>query len=97
MAYQPPVADVTVVVTVAGDGNNSIPSERRITPSWSINVLKGKLETMTGIPPSSQRLKLKVPGRGDIWVDDEMRTIGEFGLVRGAELEVTTVRLLSRR
>ncbi|KZZ97852.1 Cytoskeleton-associated protein, Gly-rich domain protein [Ascosphaera apis ARSEF 7405] len=97
MAYQPPVADVTVVVTVAGDGNNSIPSERRITPSWSVNVLKGKLETMTGIPPSSQRLKLKVPGRGDIWVDDEMRTIGEFGLVRGAELEIHDLRPPSAR
>ncbi|KAI5287868.1 hypothetical protein KEM54_005663 [Ascosphaera aggregata] len=89
MAYQPPVADVPVIVTVAGDGTSSMPSERRVTPSWTINVLKGKLETMTGIPPSSQRVKLLLPGRGGFWCDDEMRTIGEFGVVRGAELEVS--------
>ncbi|KAI5295556.1 hypothetical protein KEM52_001015 [Ascosphaera acerosa] len=89
MAYQPPVADISVVVTVAGDGNDgAIPSEKRITPSWSINVLKGKLETMTGIPPSSQRVKLVLPGREGFWCDDEMRTIGEFGLTKGAELQV---------
>ena len=33
-------------------------SERRITPSWTIAVLKGKLESVTGIPPASQRLIL---------------------------------------
>ncbi|KAI9883770.1 MAG: hypothetical protein M1823_004449 [Watsoniomyces obsoletus] len=34
-------------------------SERRITPSWSISKLKSKLEPITGIPPSAQRLHLR--------------------------------------
>jgi len=35
-------------------------SERRITPSWSVSQLKGRLEPITGIPASCQRLSLKV-------------------------------------
>ncbi|KAK5187953.1 hypothetical protein LTR16_009097, partial [Cryomyces antarcticus] len=35
-------------------------SERRITPSWSIAHLKTKLEPITGIPASSQKLTLKI-------------------------------------
>jgi len=37
-------------------------SERRITPSWSIAQLKGRLEPITGIPASSQRLVLNLGG-----------------------------------
>lgn len=39
-------------------GNSS--SERRVTPSWSISHLKDRLEPITGIPASCQRLSLKV-------------------------------------
>ncbi|KAI5302957.1 hypothetical protein KEM55_000788 [Ascosphaera atra] len=35
---------------------------------------------------------MKIPGRGEQWVDDELRTIGEFGLMRGAELEIHDLR-----
>ncbi|KAF3912960.1 hypothetical protein ABW21_db0206811 [Orbilia brochopaga] len=31
-------------------------TERRVTPSWTIADLKSKLEPVTGIPPSAQRL-----------------------------------------
>ncbi|KAF2965958.1 hypothetical protein GQX73_g7637 [Xylaria multiplex] len=48
------MADVPLLVT---SENSS--SERRVTPSWSISQLKSKLEPITGIPPSCQRLKLK--------------------------------------
>ncbi|KAI1031107.1 hypothetical protein LB504_000675 [Fusarium proliferatum] len=48
------MADVPLVVI-----SEFAQSERRITPSWSISQLKGKLETVTGVPPSCQRLSLK--------------------------------------
>ncbi|KAK4550673.1 hypothetical protein LTR36_000252 [Oleoguttula mirabilis] len=35
-------------------------SERRVSPSWTITQLKTRLEPITGIPASCQRLSLKV-------------------------------------
>lgn len=35
-------------------------SERRVSPSWTISQLKGRLEPITGVPASCQRLILKV-------------------------------------
>jgi len=35
-------------------------SERRMTPSWTIGQLKAKLEPITGIPPLSQKLTLRL-------------------------------------
>lgn len=35
-------------------------SERRITPSWTIAQLKARLEPITGVPASCQKLSLKV-------------------------------------
>ena len=35
-------------------------SERRISPSWTISQLKGRLEPITGVPSSCQRLFLKI-------------------------------------
>lgn len=43
---------------------------------------------MTGVPPGSQRLLFKAPGRPDQWIEGEDRLIGEWGLVRGCEIEV---------
>lgn len=48
------MADVPLVVI-----SEFAQAERRITPSWSISQLKTKLETVTGVPPSCQRLSLK--------------------------------------
>lgn len=50
--------------------------------------LKGKLETMTGVPPGSQTLKIKVPGRNDQWMEGDGRRIEEWGLMKGVEIEV---------
>ncbi|OAX80971.1 hypothetical protein ACJ72_04691 [Emergomyces africanus] len=94
MAFQPTPMDIPAIITVAqGSGgpagdSASFASERRITPTWTVSQLKTKLETMTGIPPSSQRLKLKSPGREDQWVDGEDRVVGDWGLSRGCEFEV---------
>ncbi|KKZ59188.1 hypothetical protein EMCG_05435 [[Emmonsia] crescens] len=98
MAFQPTPMDIPAIITVAsGSGGRSgdtasFASERRITPTWTVSQLKTKLETMTGIPPSSQRLKLKSPGREDQWVEGENRVVGDWGLGRGCEFEVHDTR-----
>lgn len=64
-------------------------TEKRITPTWTVSQLKSKLETMTGVPPVSQRLRLKAPGREDQWVEGEDRLVQEWGLGKGYEIEVS--------
>ncbi|KAJ2905144.1 Cell polarity protein-like protein [Zalerion maritima] len=69
-------------------------SERRITPTWTIAQLKGKLEPITGIPPWSQVLFLKTsPSSPDqIAVtapDEESTTLAAFPLAPYAELLVS--------
>lgn len=67
-------------------------SERRITPSWTIAHLKTKLEPVTGIPPSSQKLTLRLPEQQqEIAVDaqdEEATQIGMWPLVAYAEIHV---------
>lgn len=58
--------------------------------------LKSKMETMTGIPPGSQRLRLKAPGRADQWVEGDDSSIGDWGLMKGCEIEVCNWLLLAR-
>jgi hypothetical protein len=94
MTFQSTQADVSVVVTVAPtpgttvDTSPALASERRITPSWTVSQLKSKLETMTGIPPGNQKLKLKSTGKGDQWVEGDHRLVGDWSLDKGCELEV---------
>lgn len=68
-------------------------SERRITPSWSIFQLKTKLEPVTGIPPSFQRLSLKTSaGSEKISVeaaDEDAVRLSSFPLAPYAELHVS--------
>lgn len=95
MSFQPTPADISVLITTpasakAANPEPSFVTERRVTPSWTVEQLKGKLETMTGVPPGSQRLRVKVPGRPDQWVEGEHRIIGEWGLVKGSEIEVSS-------
>ncbi|EQL35520.1 hypothetical protein BDFG_02741 [Blastomyces dermatitidis ATCC 26199] len=103
MAFQPTPMDIPAIISVApGSGGPagdtpSFASERRITPTWTVSQLKAKLETMTGIPPSNQRLKLKSPGREDQWVEGEDRVVGDWGLGRGCEFEVHDTRPPSAR
>lgn len=93
MSFQPTPADVTVIISTpqSGETVDSTPTlgtERRITPSWTVLQLKGKLETMTGIPPSYQRLKLKAPGRHDQWIEGDEQVLEIYGLSKGCEIEV---------
>lgn len=46
-------------------------AERRITPSWTIAQLKVKLEPVTGIPPSAQKLTLKLPDQESVVIEAE--------------------------
>ncbi|EAW07980.1 tubulin-folding cofactor B [Aspergillus clavatus NRRL 1] len=95
MAFQPTPTDISVIITTPGAAAGPEPrflTERRVTPTWTVLQLKSKLETMTGVPPSSQRLLLKAPGRPDQWVDGDDSIIGSWGLMKGCEIEVHDIR-----
>jgi tubulin-folding cofactor B len=81
--------DIPLKISSENSGPNS---ERRITPSWTIEQLKGKLEQVTGIPPSAQKLTLNLGGRQPIPIEsyDEASTqIGSFPLAAYAKLHVS--------
>ncbi|KAM4059977.1 CAP-Gly domain-containing protein [Hirsutella rhossiliensis] len=71
-------------------------AERRVTPSWTISQLKGKLETVTGIPPSSQKLTLQAPGGAERVpidaADEDSIRLCTFPLAPYAELHVEDIR-----
>ncbi|GAW15392.1 hypothetical protein ANO14919_048010 [Xylariales sp. No.14919] len=84
------MADVPLLVT---SENSS--SERRITPSWSISLLKTKLEPVTGIPPSCQRLKLKTSANETVAIeaeDEDVTLLSNFHLAPYAELQIIDTR-----
>ncbi|KLU89701.1 tubulin folding cofactor B [Magnaporthiopsis poae ATCC 64411] len=84
------MADVPLLVV-----SDSTSSERRITPSWSISHLKAKLETITGVPPSSQRLSLNVRGQQPVPIeaaDEDATTLTGFPLEPYADLIVVDTR-----
>ncbi|KAF8477273.1 CAP Gly-rich domain-containing protein [Kalaharituber pfeilii] len=97
MFFQGTASDI--VVRVSSD--NSIAPERRISPSWSIALLKSKMEVVTGIPPSFQRLTLHLPHNSDpIPIDspDEENTqVASFPFQPYAELHVADLRPPSAR
>ncbi|KAL2753692.1 hypothetical protein ACRALDRAFT_1077363 [Sodiomyces alcalophilus JCM 7366] len=74
-------------------------SERRITPSWTIATLRSKLEPITGVPPSSQKLSLKTAA-GNIPIeaaDEDGTHLTSFPLAPYAELHVVDVRPAAAR
>ena len=85
----PPVTSHDVPLLIVSTASSS---ERRITPSWSIAHLKTKLEPVTGIPPSAQKLTLRLPEHGETSAveaeDEETTQIGQWPLVPYAELKV---------
>lgn len=88
------MADVPLLIV---SDNSS--SERRITPSWSISTLKTKLEPITGIPPSSQKLSLKTASQSTAIEgnDDDSTYLASFPLVAYAELHVSPSLLCLHR
>jgi len=89
------MADVPLFVI-----SDYVSSERRITPSWSISQLKAKLEPITGIPPSCQRISLKTSSNEKIAVeapDEDSVYLQQFPLVPYAELLVSLSSVVERR
>ena len=91
--------DISLSIIVPGPSASAplVASERRITPSWTISQLKGKLEPVTGIPASSQILRTRsLDGTwttiGGETVDEESALVGDSrwstGLRKGGEIEV---------
>ncbi|KAF6219778.1 hypothetical protein HO133_003603 [Letharia lupina] len=82
--------DIPVLITSSASS-----SERRITPSWTIAHLKTKLEPVTGIAPSSQKLTLRLPDQQreiPIEAEDEDGVeVGRWPLVPYAEIKVTSL------
>ena len=67
-------------------------AERRITPSWTLAQLKGKLEPITGIPTGCQKLTLKVPGSPPVGLEskeEERAELSRWNLVAQAEIKVS--------
>ena len=66
-------------------------SERRISPAWSIQHLKTRLEPITGIPASCQLLTLRVGAQDAIPIqaqDEETTCLAAFPLQPYAEIAV---------
>ncbi|KAL9127560.1 MAG: hypothetical protein Q9175_007708, partial [Cornicularia normoerica] len=82
--------DIPILITSTASS-----SERRITPSWTIAHLKTKLEPVTGIAPSSQKLTLRLPDQPhEIPIDAEDEDsveVGRWPLVAYAEIKVTSL------
>ena len=69
-------------------------SERRISPSWSVAHLKGRLEPITGVPASCQRLTLKVGSQTPQTIeaaDEESTQLSQWPLQAYAEIHVGNV------
>ncbi|RYP68724.1 hypothetical protein DL769_005445 [Monosporascus sp. CRB-8-3] len=75
--------------------SDNVSSERRITPSWSISQLKTKLEPITGVPPSCQRIALKTTSKEAVPIeaaDEDHTFLSGFPLTAYAELHVLDTR-----
>lgn len=70
-------------------------SERRVSPSWTIAHFKTRLEPITGIPSSSQRLVLRLggslPSATIEAADEEATKLCTFPLQPYAEIYVSSV------
>jgi tubulin-specific chaperone B len=87
MAYVGSAVDVPLLIK-----SHNASSERRVSPAWTIAHLRSRLETITGIPVSAQRLQL-----GSVTVeaaDEETTDLSGYGLQPYAELHVSKVLIL---
>ncbi|KAF4314239.1 putative cap-gly domain-containing protein [Botryosphaeria dothidea] len=90
-----PAADVPLLVA-----SPSTQSERRISPSWSLAHLKTRLEPVTGIPASSQKLSLRIGSQAPVPLEaanEEATRLSEFPLQPYAEIYVDDTRPAAAR
>ncbi|KAA8896783.1 CAP Gly-rich domain-containing protein [Sphaerosporella brunnea] len=89
-------ADINVLIN-----SDVSSSERRVNPAWSIAQLKSKLLPITGIPPSSQQLTLRLPHAPQpipiASNDEEATQLSNFPLQPYAEIHVVDTRPASAR
>jgi tubulin-folding cofactor B len=80
-------ADINVLIN-----SDTSSSERRVNPSWTISQLKSKLLPITGIPPSSQQLTLRLPHAPQpiaiASADEDATQLSNFPLQPYAEIHV---------
>ncbi|KAF2478816.1 CAP Gly-rich domain-containing protein [Neohortaea acidophila] len=70
-------------------------SERRISPAWSISQFKARLEPITGVPASCQRLSLKLASQRPLPIeaaDEDATLLARWPLQAYAEVVVTDTR-----
>ncbi|KAF2219298.1 CAP Gly-rich domain-containing protein, partial [Elsinoe ampelina] len=81
--------DITVLVISPNSR-----SERRLQPSWSLDQLRTKLEPITGIPASSQRLAITLPSGQQQALDhlSDSTPVSQVNLRDYAELHVIDSR-----
>lgn len=66
-------------------------SERRISPAWSISQFKARLEPITGVPASCQRLSLKLASQRPLPIeaaDEDATLLARWPLQAYAEVVV---------
>jgi len=71
-------------------------SERRISPSWSIAQLKSRLEPVTGVPATCQRLSLKIGSQAAQPIeaaDEESTILAAWPLQAYAEIKVGMISI----
>lgn len=81
-------ADVPLLVKSANSG-----SERRISPSWTIAQLKARLEPITGIPATCQKLSLRLGSEVATTIeaaDEDSTQLASFPIQPYAELQVSS-------
>ena len=79
-------ADVPLLIS-----SENASSERRISPAWTIAQLKGRLEPITGVPASCQRLSLKVGSQNAQAIeatDEDSILLSRWPLQAYAEIQV---------
>jgi tubulin-folding cofactor B len=67
-------------------------SERRVNPSWTIAHLKSRLEPITGIPSSTQKLSYRIGSQDAVPIEaanEDAVQLSAFGLQPYAEVTVS--------
>ena len=85
-------ADIPILII----SENSSSSERRVTLSWSISHLKARLEPITGIPASCQKLSLRIASQAPQPIeahDEDTTQLSNWPLHTYAEIHVSNLRM----
>ncbi|RMZ77882.1 hypothetical protein DV738_g4205, partial [Chaetothyriales sp. CBS 135597] len=89
-------ADISIQIVVpdatGSEAKPLVSTERRVTPSWSVSTLKTKLEPITGIPSTSQVLRIADIDGSWIALNDDGAQLSSLPLRKGTVLEVVDTR-----